>query len=104
MGVTVGVKLEPVFNRVVVEPVIGEDKKGSIIVPEMAKEKPQEALVLAVGPEARHVSAGDRVLYAKYSGSEVIVNDVPYLILEDRDVLARIIDTETDTDGVSNGQ
>lgn len=91
-------KLKPLADRVIVEPVEQEDMTSSgIYVPETAKEKPQEALVVAVGPgrmldngerAPMEVKEGDRVIFAKYAGSEIKMDDTKYLILGEKDILA----------------
>jgi chaperonin GroES len=91
-------KLKPLGDRVVVEPTEREEMTASgIYVPETAKEKPQEGKVVAVGPGrmdedgkriAMDVALGDRVLYAKYAGTEVKLEDKKYLILKESDILA----------------
>jgi chaperonin GroES len=90
--------LRPLGDRIVVQPIEKESTTPSgIVLPESAKEKPQEGLVLAVGPGARNdkgerqpldVNVDDVVLYAKYAGTEVKVNDDKLLILRESDVLA----------------
>lgn len=93
------IKLKPLGDRVVVEPVEQEEKTPSgIILPETAKEKPQEGIIIAVGPGRRDeagariemdVKEGDRVLYAKYAGTEVkLEGDKKVLILKESDILA----------------
>ena len=93
------IKLKPLGDRVVVEPIEQEEKTASgIILPETAKEKPQEGKVLAVGPGRKDeegeripmdVKEGDRVLYAKYAGTEVkLTDDRKVLVLKESDVLA----------------
>jgi chaperonin GroES len=90
--------LEPLGDRVIVEPSEGEEKTASgIVIPDTAKEKPQEGKVLAVGPgryeEGKliplEVKSGDMVIYSKYGGTEVKVGGKEYLILSERDILAR---------------
>lgn len=90
--------LEPLGDRVIVEPGEGEDKTASgIVIPDTAKEKPQEGKVLAVGPgryeEGKlvplEVKPGDIVIYSKYGGTEVKVGGKEYLILSERDILAK---------------
>ncbi len=91
-------KLRPLADRLVVEPIEQEEMTASgIFVPETAKEKPQEGKVIATGPGRRDdegeripmdVAEGDRVLYAKYGGTEVKIDDKKYLILKESDVLA----------------
>jgi len=90
--------LKPLADRLVVEPSEQEEMTASgIYVPETAKEKPQEGKVVAVGPGRRdeagqriamEVAEGDRVLYAKYAGTEVKLKDKKYLILKESDILA----------------
>jgi chaperonin GroES len=94
------VNLKPLADRLVVEPKEREETTTSgIILPETAKEKPQEGEVLAVGPGRRNdkgvreemdVAVGDRVLFGKYSGTEVKLEDQKLLILKESDVLAII--------------
>ena len=93
-------KLKPLGGRVIVEPIEQEEMTaGGIILPETAKEKPQEGKILAVGPGDRddegkriamEVKVGDRVLYAKYSGTEVKVDGKKLLILKENDILAML--------------
>ena len=88
----------PLHDRVLVRRVEAEEKTaGGIIIPDTAKEKPQEGEVVSVGSGARSddgkvtpldVKAGDRILFGKYSGSEVKIDDKEYLILREEDVLA----------------
>ena len=90
--------LKPLGDRLLVKPIEQEEKTASgIILPETAKEKPQEGEVLAVGPGSRKedgeriamdVVVGNRVLYAKYAGTEIKMEGVKYLILRESDVLA----------------
>ena len=91
-------KIRPLHDRILVERVEeGEVKKGGIIIPDTAKEKPQEGKVIATGNGKvtedgkkipLDVKAGDRILFGKYSGSEVKIEDKEYLILREEDVLA----------------
>ena len=91
-------KLKPLGGRVIVEPIEQEEiTAGGIILPETAKEKPQEGKIVAAGPGERDedgkrialdVKVGDRVLYAKYSGTEVKVDGKKVLILRESDILA----------------
>jgi len=93
-------KLKPLGGRVIVEPIEQEEMTaGGIILPETAKEKPQEGKILAAGPGDRddagnriamEVKVGDKVLYAKYSGTEVKVDGKKLLILRESDILAVI--------------
>lgn len=90
--------VKPLADRVLVEPVEKEETTPSgIVLPETAKEKPQEGLVLAVGPgrlldngerAPMEVKVKDKVLYAKYAGTELKMGDKKYLILGEKDILA----------------
>jgi chaperonin GroES len=90
--------LKPLGDRVVVKPLEEEERtKGGIVLPDVAKEKPQHGEILAVGPGAltedgrrlpMDVKVGDRVLFAKYAGTEVKIGDEEYLILRQSDILA----------------
>jgi chaperonin GroES len=91
-------KVKPLQDRVLIKRVEEEAKtKGGIIIPDTAKEKPQEGLVVAVGPGkvtdngtrvTPEVKAGDRILFGKYSGTEIKVDGVEHLILREDDILA----------------
>ena len=91
-------KIRPLHDRLLVERLEEKEvKKGGIIIPDTAKEKPQEAKVIAVGngkitDEGKKipldVKAGDKILFGKYSGSEVKIDDKEYLIMREEDVLA----------------
>jgi chaperonin GroES len=92
------IHLKPLADRVVVEPLEQEEKTASgIILPETAKEKPQEGKVLSIGPGRldddgkrvpMDVKVNDRVLYAKYSGTEIKIEGKKLLILKESDILA----------------
>ena len=90
------VKIKPLGDRIIVKPIEREIMKGGIIIPDTAKEKPMEGEVLAVGAGklddkggriAMDVKVGDRVLYGKYSGTEVKLDDETYLIIHQDEVL-----------------
>ena len=91
-------KIRPLHDRLLVERLEEKEvKKGGIIIPDTAKEKPQEGRVIAVGngkvtDEGKKipldVKAGDKILFGKYSGSEVKIDDKEYLIMREDDVLA----------------
>jgi chaperonin GroES len=91
-------KIQPLADRVVVKALEeAEQMRGGLYIPDTAKEKPQEGEIVAVGPgklnddgnrSPMEVKAGDRVLYGKYSGTEVTVDGDEYLILRESDVLA----------------
>ena len=93
-------KIRPVQDRIVVRRVAEEEKtKGGIIIPDSAKEKPQEGKIVAVGPGARDeagklvpldLKAGDRVLFGKYSGNEIKLEGVEHIILREDEVLGII--------------
>lgn len=87
--------IKPLADRVVIEPLAAEERTASgIIIPDTAKEKPQRGTVRAVGSGTKDVTmevkAGDTVLYGKYSGTEVTVDGVDYLIMKQSDILAVI--------------
>ena len=93
-----GLSLKPLADRVVVEPAPAEDKSaGGIILPDTAQEKPQQGTVVAVGSGKvsdsgslieMTVKTGDKVLYGKYSGSEVAFDGMDYVIMRESDILA----------------
>jgi len=93
-------KYEPLADRVVIKPITKEEvTKGGIVLPDTAKEKPQEGEVLAVGPGrlsddgkrvVMDVKVGDHVLYAKYSGTELKEDGQELLILRESDILAKV--------------
>ena len=90
-------KVKPLHDRILVERVEEEVRKGGIIIPDSAKEKPQKGKVIAAGPGrvddngkriAMDVKKGDNILFGKYSGNEIRVGDEEYLIMREEDVLA----------------
>ena len=93
-----GAKVSPLADRVVVKPIEeAEQMRGGLFIPDTAKEKPQQGEIVAVGPGRfddkgnrlpMDVKAGDKVLYGKYSGTEVTLDGEPFLILRESDVLA----------------
>ncbi|RJP27435.1 MAG: co-chaperone GroES [Candidatus Omnitrophota bacterium] len=95
-------QITPLGDRILVKPLEAEDKtKGGIILPDTAKEKPQEGRVVAVGKgkvledgkvQPLEVKPGDKILYGKYSGTEIKLEDEEHLIIKEEDVLAIIID------------
>jgi chaperonin GroES len=92
------VNIKPLADRVVVEALEeAEEMRGGLYIPDTAKEKPQQGTVVAVGPGRRseqgelievELNEGDRILYGKYSGTEVTVDGTEYLIIRESDVLA----------------
>lgn len=92
------VELKPLGDRVVVEAVEqAQTTAGGVILPDTAKEKPQEGLIIAVGPGRKtdkgdvipvDLKVGDKVIYSKYSGSEIKIEGTEYLIVSEKDVLA----------------
>lgn len=92
--------IKPLADRILVKPIEQEDEKiGGIIIPDTAKEKPQEGEVVAVGPgrmldngqrQAPSVAVGNKILYGKYAGTEVKYQGENYLIMREDDVLAII--------------
>ena len=93
-------KIKPLSDRVVIKPADPDEKvQGGIIIPDTAKEKPQKGKIVAVGPGkvsdagqtiAPSVKVGDMVLYGKYSGTEVTIDNEDYLIVRESDILAII--------------
>jgi len=96
----VALKIEPLGDRVVVKPLSEEQKtKGGIILPDTAKEKPQRGVVEAVGPGKlddkgnriqMEIKKGDKVIYQKYTGTEIKEGDEEYLILRESDIIAKV--------------
>ena len=93
-------KLVPLGDRLVIKPVVEEEVLASgIVIPDTAKEKPQQGEVVAAGPGrldddgkriAMDVKVGDRVLYAKYSGQEIKLDQEEYIVLAEKDVLCKV--------------
>jgi chaperonin GroES len=94
--------LQPLEDRIVVRPAESEERTASgLVIPDTAKEKPQQGEVLAVGPGKRadqsgelipmDLKVGDRVVYSKYGGTEITVDGEDLLILSSRDVLAKVV-------------
>lgn len=102
MATQTAVKLAPLGDRVVVQPASREETtKSGLVIPDTAKEKPQRGTVVAVGAGrkdddgdriAMDVEVGDTVLFAKYAGTEFKLDDEEYLILSEKDILAKIAD------------
>jgi chaperonin GroES len=97
MATATDIKVKPLADRVVVKAIEDtEQMRGGLYIPDTAKEKPQQGEVVAVGPgrveDGKRVDmelkVGDKVLYGKYSGTEVTIDDQQYLILRESDVLA----------------
>jgi chaperonin GroES len=97
--------LQPLEDRIVVRPSEAEEKTASgLVIPDTAKEKPQQGTVLAVGPGRRSeqsgelipldIVAGDTVVYSKYGGMEIAVEGEDLLILTSRDVLAKVVEAK----------
>jgi chaperonin GroES len=97
-------KFRPLHDRVVLERIDAEEKTaGGIIIPDTAKEKPQQGKVVAVGPGGRDesgklipidVKTGDRVLFGKWSGTEVKIDGIEYLIMKESDIMGVLTGTE----------
>ncbi len=98
-------KFRPLHDRVVVKRIDAEAKtSGGIIIPDTAKEKPQQGEVIAVGPGGRDeagklipidVKAGDRVLFGKWSGTEVKIDGGEYLIMKESDIMGVLVEAES---------
>jgi chaperonin GroES len=97
-------KFRPLHDRVVIERIDAESKTaGGIIIPDTAKEKPQEGKVIAVGPGGRDengklipidVKVGNRILFGKWSGTEVKIDGVEYLIMKESDIMGVLVEAE----------
>ena len=97
-------KFRPLHDRVVIKRIEAEEKTtGGIIIPDTAKEKPQEGEVIAVGPGGRDeagqlipidVKVGDRVLFGKWSGTEVKLDGVEYLIMKESDLMGVLVEAQ----------
>jgi chaperonin GroES len=93
------INLQPLADRLVIKPIEKEEvTRGGIVIPDTAKEKPQEGEVLAVGPGRRtedgklialDIKVGDRVIYSKYGGTEIKIDNEEYIILRESDILAK---------------
>lgn len=100
MATASATQIRPLADRVVVKPLEEtEQMKGGLYIPDTAKEKPQQGEVIAVGPGklddngkriAMDVQPGDRVLYAKYSGQEVKIDQEELIVLSEKDILAKV--------------
>ena len=97
MATATEIKVKPLADRVVVKPLEdAEQMRGGLYIPDTAKEKPQQGEVMAVGPGKvedgkridMELKVGDKVLYGKYSGTEITLDNEQYLILRESDVLA----------------
>jgi chaperonin GroES len=94
-------KLVPLADRIVITPLKQEEITASgLVIPDTVKEKPQQGEVVAVGPGAlddngkrvaMDISVGDRILYAKYTGTEVKLDNEEYIVLNEKDVLAKLV-------------
>jgi chaperonin GroES len=86
-------KLQPLDDRVLVEPIEEEEKVGSIVIPDTAKEKPMTGIVRAVGTDKELkelVSEGDRVYFGKYAGTEIKMDGKKYMLIPRADLLAKV--------------
>lgn len=91
------IKLKPLADRVLIEPIATETKtSGGIYIPDTVREKPQKGIVIAVGTgtkdEEMKVKNGDVVIYSKYAGNEITINNKEFLIMKQSDILAVIED------------
>jgi chaperonin GroES len=86
-------KIQPLDERVLVEPIEQEEKVGAIIIPDTAKEKPMMGNVIAVGTDEevqKLLKAGDRVIFGKYAGEEIKIDGKKHLIIQRSDILAKV--------------
>ena len=89
------INFKPLADRVLVEPASAEEKTASgIIIPDTAKEKPQKGKIIAIGNGTKEnkitVKVGDQVLYGKYSGTELNINGIDYLIMKESDIFGTV--------------
>ena len=89
------INFKPLADRVLVEPATAEEKTASgIIIPDTAKEKPQKGKIIAIGNGTKEnkitVKVGDQVLYGKYSGTELNINGIDYLIMKESDIFGTV--------------
>ena len=101
-------KFRPLHDRVVIERIDAESKTaGGIIIPDTAKEKPQEGKVIAVGPGGRDesgklipidVKVGNRILFGKWTGTEVKIDAVEYLIMKESDIMGVLVEADAKKD------
>jgi chaperonin GroES len=99
-GLRLATKLIPLADKLVIKPVVQEEVLASgIVIPDTAKEKPQQGEIVAAGPGrlddegkriAMDVKVGDRILYAKYSGQEIKIDQTEYIVLSEKDVLCKV--------------
>jgi chaperonin GroES len=97
-------KFRPLHDRVVIERIDAEARTaGGIIIPDTAKEKPQQGKIIAIGPGGRDesgklipidVKVGDRILFGKWSGNEVEINGIEYLIMKESDIMGVLVEAE----------
>ena len=97
-------KFRPLHDRVVVRRIGAEEKtKGGIIIPDTAQEKPQQGKVVAIGPGGRDesgklipidIKVGDRILFGKWSGTEVKIDAIDYLIMKESDIMGVLLEAE----------
>ncbi len=84
---------KPLMDRVLVEPQDLEQKTESgIIIPDTAKEKPQQGVIVEIGEDVEKVEKGDVVAYEKYAGNEIKINDKKYVILKEDEILGKFVD------------
>ncbi|HOO75049.1 MAG: co-chaperone GroES [Thermotogae bacterium] len=86
-------KVKPLGNRLLIKPITEETKtQGGIVLPDSAKEKPQKAVIVEMGnlDEDYGLVIGDHVLYSKYSGTEIKIDDVDHIVIDIDDVLAKV--------------
>jgi chaperonin GroES len=86
-------KVKPLKDRLFVRYSEEEDKTpGGLYIPDSAKEKPQKGIVEEVGSEVKDIKVSDRILFDKYSGSKITIDDIEYLIIKEEDVLGILVD------------
>lgn len=85
------IKIKPLADRVVLQKITATETTASgIILPDSAKEKPDIALVVAIGKDVKEIKVQEKVVYSKYAGTEIKINGQEYLIVKEEDILARV--------------
>ena len=86
-------KLKPKNDRLLISPDATPDKtEAGIIIPESAKDRPNQATVLAVGPKVDNIKEGERILFGKYAGTTFQLDDISYLLIREQDVIAEVLE------------
>lgn len=86
-------KLKPKNDKLLIEPIVAPDKtEAGIIIPESAKDRPNQARVMAVGPKVENINEGELILFGKYAGTTFVLDEQSYLLIREQDVIAEILE------------